>query len=371
MSHTLEGNNGELHIELIGIGSAKHRRLKANLLQAMAALGIDYPIREVSQLEQLLTYNIGGIPALLINGRIAFEKVVPSVEDLKLLLGALLAHETYIQGKKANGSILVPTDFSKASENAYNFARLMAADTDSSIRIIHVEQPKSELTTPYQKQVPEVVEHTVREAMLSAFIEIAPPQAAELVVERTIVRGFVVDKLIERSNEDDVELIVMGMTGENDLLKKWIGSVSAKVAREAEKPVLLVPQGASFSGFRNVVYASDYHPNEQHVLPEVLQLAEKFGATIHFLHVDAVKNESIDPVKTGNFPVNGYFFSYARMEHEDVVAGINEYAAAVNADLIVMSTAPRPFWEKLFHRSTTDRMRAQSKVPIMVTHIHK
>lgn len=352
-----------LKIELIGIGSAKHRQLKANLEQAMEETGVHYPVTEISELERLLTYKIGGIPALVINGKIAFEKVVPSVTDLKLLLEALLAHE---QMKKDAGQLLVPTDFSTTSENAFRYALAMADVMDTSVGVVHVEPIRTEILGPHQKRAPKAIEKQVRKAMLEAFVN---KQNTESEIAHTLLEGPVVEELIRLADAPEVEMVVMGMTGEQGLIKKWIGSVSAKVAKEANKPVLLVPTHTKFSKLRHIVYASDYHPHERQVLPDILKLAEWFGATIHFLHINAKNPTAEDQQVTGSFPVNGYFLEYARVDNEDVISGLTNFAEQVNADLVVMSTARRSFVEELFHRSMTQKMVLQSRRPILITHI--
>ncbi|MEN0005333.1 MAG: universal stress protein [Bacteroidota bacterium] len=353
-------------IELIGIGSAKHRALKKHLLAAMASLDINYPIREVTTLEDLLKYKIGGIPALMIDGKVVFERQVPSIEELRLLFGALIAYKE--ERKLPVRKLLVPTDFSAAAENAYVFAQTMGKTLQTDLEVIHVEQPTISLVDPLYQKVEQ--QDTVREAMLNTFVKKKGVQKADVVVERNIVKGAVVDELLQRAQQEDIEMVIMGMTGENDLLKRWIGSISAKVARNAAKPVVLIPPGVPFSGFRRIVYASDYHPDEKQVLPQVLRIARYFGGDIHFLHVDETQSKGAEVKQFSRFPVNGYFFSYTRIGHEDIVTGINDFATLQQADLIVLSTAPRTFLEDIFHRSVSQQLVFKSNIPLMITHLN-
>ena len=41
-------------IELLGIGSSKHRQLKANLQKALNELSLDIPVQEITDIDELM-----------------------------------------------------------------------------------------------------------------------------------------------------------------------------------------------------------------------------------------------------------------------------------------------------------------------------
>lgn len=82
--------SSKAQIKLLGIGSAKDRALKANLLAALEALDLDVALLEISNVNEILSYGISGIPALLLDDKIIFQKIVPSVEELCTVLNELL-----------------------------------------------------------------------------------------------------------------------------------------------------------------------------------------------------------------------------------------------------------------------------------------
>lgn len=84
--------SGKAQIKLLGIGSAKDRALKANLLAALEVLELDVELLEVSNVNEILSYGISGIPALLLDDKIIFQKIVPSVEELCTVLSELLQY---------------------------------------------------------------------------------------------------------------------------------------------------------------------------------------------------------------------------------------------------------------------------------------
>lgn len=78
-------------VEILGIsGYEKTDFLKANLLKALHELGLELPISEITDVDALTKCAISAIPALRVNGEVVLQKDVPEVEDLKILLNALL-----------------------------------------------------------------------------------------------------------------------------------------------------------------------------------------------------------------------------------------------------------------------------------------
>ena len=122
-------------IELLGIGSVKNRALKANLEKALAELGVSFPVEEVKEVQQLLKYDIVGIPALVVDGKVIFQKVVPEVEDLKIVLNVLFNDAVKNFQIK---NILVPTDFSDEAENTLKYALSLASVLKAKVNLVHV-----------------------------------------------------------------------------------------------------------------------------------------------------------------------------------------------------------------------------------------
>ena len=48
----------KINVKLLGIGSAKDKTLKANLMQALHKLGLEVEIEEIFGIEELLKYQI-------------------------------------------------------------------------------------------------------------------------------------------------------------------------------------------------------------------------------------------------------------------------------------------------------------------------
>ena len=73
-------------LQVVGTGCAKCVNLAAATEEAAKALGLEYQIEKVTDLEHMIGLGVMRTPALAVDGQVKVEGRVPSVEDLKKLL---------------------------------------------------------------------------------------------------------------------------------------------------------------------------------------------------------------------------------------------------------------------------------------------
>jgi nucleotide-binding universal stress UspA family protein len=182
--------------------------------------------------------------------------------------------------------------------------------------------------------------------------------------------------LVEISQHAD--LIVMGTTGKNGWTEKLFGKVSAEVSGEAHCPVLLVPPNVEFTGFSNIVYAANYESLETEKIKQVVTFAEKFNSQIHFVHVNTgdMSEPHGQQLEERLFEINYQYaeskfpFLFHHIKGDDVTSALNTYAMRHHADLIVFITEHRGIWQSLLHESMSKKMMLNSRIPMLVAHLH-
>lgn len=361
-----------LHLKILGIGCRKSRALKTNLKQALALLPeLEAEVEEVTSVQEILEYQITAAPALLINGIPAYEDEVPGVEELVQKL------RPYMQKPEPMKKILVPTDFSDIAANAYRFAQRLADDEAAEVRVVHAYHPSFDYSNPYL-DMPAAEFESVKRELMKNFIAEHTLTSNQGGVVATVAQpktelciGFAGEEVVRLSKEAD--LIVMGTTGQGNLMEKVFGSVSTHVARNSHCPVLLVPGNCRCNGFKEIVFASSYNAADEAMLQQLIEMAGAGPANIHFVHVDAEAGKPYSVAKVEfeqavreNMPDIG--FNTVEIKCSDIEEGIVKYAQSVGADLIAMGTVHRGFLENLFHRSVTKRMAFHTTVPLLVLH---
>jgi len=79
-----------MQLLVLGPGCTKCKKLAEATEQAARELGVDYQLEKVTDLNQILALRVMMTPALVVDGTVKVTGRVPSVEELKKLLGAAL-----------------------------------------------------------------------------------------------------------------------------------------------------------------------------------------------------------------------------------------------------------------------------------------
>lgn len=364
-------------IQILGIKDYSQTvHLKSNTQAALKALHLDVEIQEVWEVEDMIHFKISGIPALVVNGRVAFQKVVPEVEDLiKLFQATLLKKPKRPIMKK----ILFPTDFSPASKNALNFATNWAKDFGADIKVIHCyslafDPNQPVIVEPIEEHKAAVEERLHRFAHTSYPNEGGNPPPPSINIETEAVLGFPVEEVVRIAQDENFDLVIMSTIGEHGMLDKLFGSVSSAVSMKTQCPVLLVPDGISYKKFSNVLYAAHQDTLKPDIILQAASLTEHFKADMHFVHVsednstEALEIEShlFDTLFREKFP--GISINFAEIKGNTVMEGLLEYADSQHVDLLIFVSKHRNFWEKIIHKSATREMALHSKLPMLVFH---
>lgn len=268
--------------------------------------------------------------------------------------------------------LLVPTDFSEAAFNAYQYAIELAYLMNiPKVQLIHVYSP--EVEGDYPTVIPPVQEYMdIRKKRLEEFKgKINSPD--DITIQTELLIGFPVDEIVKQST--DSSCIVMSTTGEGGLLEKIFGSVSSAVAQKSRCPVFLIPPKQNFQMYENILYASNYESADEDMIEAIMEFNKQAKASLHFVHVKDGKEEHFKKTKEEIFEElfddgqPNFSFELEEVEANSVASGLNQYAEKNPIDLVVMVNKQRSFWERLFHKSKVREMVFAAQKPIMVMHL--
>ena len=361
-------------IQILGLEDNRHKGLLKTLEKVIKTLSVDADVEEITDIESFLRYNLIRVPALSINGDVVFHynEHELSLGELKALLRKYFSNQFIME------NILVPTDFSKTAKGAYRYALQLADYFDSSINVVHVYHPTYSPGYPIGGGINTLMLEPKKELM-KQFIHQRDKDKDTINtlidVKSGIIAGFAGDEIVRLSKTEETDLIVMGTTGDNTILEKVFGSISTAVSKHAECPVLLVPKGAKFKAYRNIVYASDFEKIDSTVMDKIADFAGRFSAGIHLVDVHEHKEKGRYKVTEQlleqqlNNKLPKLEFRMAEVESSSVWEGLNQYAEDHEVDLLVMVTKHRKTWENMLHKSVTREVAVHSKLPILILHV--
>jgi nucleotide-binding universal stress UspA family protein len=268
-------------------------------------------------------------------------------------------------------TIIVPTDFSDAANNALKAAKSIAIKTKASIHLANFYSlPVADYSYPDISMPAEILEQ-IRKAAIEGVDKISAELREEgFTVESTIGMGMVADEIADLAKDIKPDLIVMGTTGASGIVNKILGSNAAHVMQNTVYPILLVPQNCICDKIFNIVYLDELKEDDTAVLSKLFAFAGELS----------VENIKILNVNTGFFfkPINEHLmiqldraFGLEKIKLEtidgsDVKEGIDHYLENHHVDLLVMSTHKKSFLERLFSKSNTNEMAMYGKIPLLV-----
>ena len=194
--------------------------------------------------------------------------------------------------------VLCPVDFSDFSRHALDHALTVARCYHSSVTALHVVHPApvvvpvpyyfgAEIAPPMTLPPVDVARVT---AELQRFVEIErmPGVGVETVVSEAPEAYREILAQAERLHAD---LIVLGTHGRSGFERWFLGSVTEKVLRKAQAPVMTVPPKAPHAmnrgpaAFARIVCALDFSDCSKVALDYALSLAQENNAALTLTHV--------------------------------------------------------------------------------------
>lgn len=275
--------------------------------------------------------------------------------------------------------IIVPTDFSYASKDAYLFAITIAEKLKAAVEVVHIYSGSFNTRRPYAVKAGMGRYESLMDD-LKTFVQIEGEMEGILVEPKVAVSykaigGATEKNLIQLSSEPDTLMLVMGMRGASTSNERIFGSVSKEISQKANCPVLLIPKDTDFTGFKNILFASDYDSVAAQFLRLAVEFSKPFKAIMHFIHVQEENDwdlniELEDRLFKYLFAEGDptYAFNMATIDAKTVTEGLNKYIEENNIDLAIMVAHKRNFWEHIMHRSITKKMAIRTQVPILVYH---
>lgn len=275
--------------------------------------------------------------------------------------------------------ILVPTDGSECAQAAVGYAEDLATRTDATIHVLCVADSRILENAPQYDQLKEermeLAERTCNEFSESG------------VSTERAVRTDIPHKAIRRyATEQDIDLIVMGTHGRTGIERYLLGSVTEKVVRLSDVPVLTVKaedDGEVTYPYTDILVPTDGSEGAEAAIAPAVDIASTYDARVHALSV-------IDTMSMGVEIPSGAIINMLEESAQSAVDTVEEQAtqASVSAvetaieygtpyrevrsyvedhdiDLVVMGTHGRSGIERYLLGSVTEKTVRTSTVPVM------
>lgn len=269
--------------------------------------------------------------------------------------------------------ILFPTDFSKASKNAFGYALRFAAKINAEIVTIHVYDVPAATAIDYYDflqenyDIAELGEFENYRSQAPGLRKIAERIGlGHIKISHILVQGDTVQEILRVSKEEEPDFIIMGTKGATGLQEVFLGTVAEKVINQSRIPVLAVPEGCKFAGLRKILLLAELDTLEMDALHQLRAVADIFQAAIEVLQVKAVREEHDTQLLNSwnsQFAHNPVRFS---MIHSNATEDIiTDYIDIHHIDAAAMVVRHKDFWQRLFLYSLSRNMAFHITIPLL------
>ena len=265
-------------------------------------------------------------------------------------------------------TILVPTDFSKAADNAAEYAVNLAKAINAKVMLFHVyHMPVSVAseTMVFDMNLDDL--QKAKEEHLNTQSENLRSKSG-VTVNYKAMMGLAVDDILHESK--DAYILVMGMRGADLVSEVLVGSITTDIIKKSKVPVLAIPDGVAFKKAERIAFACDYNPQtDLHALNALKSFAKTFNATIDIVNVKkndemVTMEEAIAGVKVED-KLEGVAHMYHFPQNDNKVDGINNFVKEHHSDMVAIIPHHYTMLENLFHTSVTKKMAFHTDVPML------
>lgn len=270
-------------------------------------------------------------------------------------------------------NIIVPVDFSIHSEYALRVAASIAKKFDADLFLLHMldlsEQLISETDATERR---EILYFT--KLIQKRFDEFTGKDYMKGVKSTPIIKKEKVFREVQNTAKElNADLIVMGSRGAEGMKGFFVGSNTSKVVQTADIPVLVVKEKQIDFAPRQIIFASDFAPENFAAFQKVKSFAALFNAhlklvfvntpNLNFSSTQEIREKMRQFLNQMKLPIN----SADILIYNDytVSGGILNAAKDNKADMIAIPTHGRTGFNKVLSGNISGDVANQSGIPVL------
>ncbi|WP_323789538.1 universal stress protein [Psychroserpens sp.] len=276
--------------------------------------------------------------------------------------------------------ILLPTDFSKNSMKAINFARELYKNESCDFYVLNVFSAtgnilKSLLNLEPGSELYESAKLHSENGLAKVYDIIAMSDFDNPKHHFEVISTFnnVIDAIKQIVEQKDIEMIVMGTKGETHSRATAFGSSAINVMEKVRNcPVIVVPQDAKITLPKEIVFPTSYKTHyKRRELNYLKDIAKKCDATIIVLHVEEA--HELDTNQQENKELledilNGSNYKFHTLSHNSVVTALNIFVESRASDMVAFINKKHMFFGSMLTNAMVKEISFHLKVPILTMH---
>ena len=274
--------------------------------------------------------------------------------------------------------ILFPTDFSETANNAFLYALNLAKSIDAQVYVLHVyELPM--ITGSLSAGLIQNVYETVELGSFDNFKDNIPQ--LRQIADDNGLNEIPIKFILEEGNflyirreiicEESVDFGVMGTDGNSGIEKMLFGSNTINAITSMKVPILSIPHGMSFKGFKNIGFTTVFDQKDKDALKYLIEIANRHHAKIHCMHVSKDGKFNQQAMKDWQDQFAGDPIVFEVYHDADPVNAVLDFIKEKQIDLLTVVSRNKGFFDKIFSPGFTKKIANKNITPLFVFHEQK
>lgn len=278
-------------------------------------------------------------------------------------------------------NILIPTDFSKNSWNALNYALSLFKDEKCTFYLVNAFQlyyfTTDSLIVPEPGEPNYEKAKETSEIGLEGIIDGITSRGGneEHSFETISTYNTVLEAVKAVIEKNDIELVIMGTKGENDPTSKLYGSNAVDVMEKIINcPVIVIPENSVYAEEKRkeVVFATNFKTAyRRRDMENLVDIAKKMKAAIRVLHIqeaDKLSGEQEKNKEDLQEYLGDVVFTFHTLTDIKVAPGIHSFIESRDSDLLALINKKHSFLNSIFTKSLVKEIGYKPQVPVLVMH---
>lgn len=264
--------------------------------------------------------------------------------------------------------ILFATEFSEHATHIFRYAVELAFHFKAQLLVMHAfKKPESPFLG--ESSLEDRTAHVIQKLIEFTTDHLPDTHREEVMIDYHAPYAYAADGILEVALEEEVDLIVVGMTGQTNAIGRLLGSTALDVLARADSQVLMVPRQAQFRGIERLVYTLNFEFRDLEAIHYLKKWSTAFSAPIHAMHVLESDEQEAEVLKRlmilkETYKKDKHLVFDLRYGH--FRAELEKYVQVEQIDLVAMISHKRNFISRIVDSSSVEEITRHLPVPLLV-----
>ena len=286
--------------------------------------------------------------------------------------------------------VLLPVDLSDITEAVVESAKYIGEKFKPKFYLLHAISPLVYVSAP-EAMVVDVIDAEVIEEIEEAkrkqaesFLNSLREKLKEFEVETIIDIGNPADVIVEKEEEFNVDLTILGGHQKGLVERILLGSTSEAVVKHSKKPVLVI-KGHAIKKLGRVALAYDFSEIGDAMLEYMKRFLKPFGSQVYIIHIEEEidipileklginiipqirekKAQRLNQIKE-EFEKEGLKTEIVYLEERDPAEGIIEVLQKTDFDMVAVANKGLSGLKRILMGSVSLEILRKAHIPVFV-----